>query len=121
MATFESVHGDAILGTLVMFDRLLFKGCLGLRDGAGFERLLNAQHVLLKDLGAYVKKTTCILKEHLAQIAQRNGRPLEYLPSSMTANKGCSKEDLARSIAERDGITEARQSQNCTACAGATP
>ena len=106
MATFESVHADAIIGKLDLFDRMLFKGYLGLWDGAAFERLLNSQHVLLEDFGAYVKKTTSILKEHLAQIAQRSGRPLEYLPVSMTANKGRSKEDLARSIAERDGITE---------------
>ena len=106
MATFESVHADAIIGKLDLFDRMLFKGYLGLWDGAAFERLLNSQHVLLEDFGAYVKKTTSILEEHLAQIAQRSGRPLEYLPVSMTANKGRSKEDLARSIAERDGITE---------------
>jgi len=33
MATFESVHGEAITGKLVMFDRLLFKGYLGFMGG----------------------------------------------------------------------------------------
>ena len=30
MATFESKHAEAIRGTLVMFDRMLFKGYLPL-------------------------------------------------------------------------------------------
>ncbi len=106
MTTLESVHADAIIGKLVLFDRMLFKGYLCLWDGAAFDRLLSSQHVLLEDFGAYVKKTTLIFEEHFAQIAQRSGRPLPYLPVSMTANKRRSKEDLARSIAERDGITE---------------
>ena len=106
MATVETVHADAITGNLVLFDRMVFKGYLGLWDGAAFERLLNSQHVLLEDFGTYVQKSTSILEEHLAQIAQRSGRPLQYLPVPMTANNGRSKENLARSIAERDGITE---------------
>ena len=91
MATFETVHADAITGKLVVFDRMLFGGYLGLWDGAAFERLLNSQHVLLEDFGAYVKKTTSFLEEHLAQIAQRSGRPLPYPPVSMIANKGRSR------------------------------
>ncbi len=106
MVTFESVHADAIIGKFVLFDRMSFEGYLGLWDGAAFERVLHSQHVLLGDLGSYVKKTTRLLEEHLAEIAQRSGRPIEYLPVSMTANKGRSEEDLARSIAERDEITE---------------
>mgnify|MGYP001592979218 CR=1 FL=1 len=41
------------------------------------------------------------LKAHIEGMAQAAGRPLQYLTSSKD-----SKEDLARKIAERDGITD---------------
>jgi len=63
MKTFLSIHQDKIVGTLSMFDRMIFKGYL-----TGFFAA---------------------------------GRPLQYLSSSKE-----SKEELARAIAERDGITE---------------
>ncbi len=56
MTTFESLHQDRVLGSLGMFDRLIFKGHLlkFFPEGA-FKRFLWRQGILLKDFGSYVK------------------------------------------------------------------
>jgi hypothetical protein len=103
METFLSIHQDDIVGTLGTFDRMIFKGYLtGFFPKGAFGAYLSRQGVLLKDFGNYVQERTKKLKEHIEGMAQKAGRPLQYLPSS----KGPSKEDLARAIAERDGVSE---------------
>ncbi len=102
METFLSIHQDDIVGTLSMFDRMIFKGYLtGFFPKGAFGVYLSRQRVLLKDFSNYVQEHTKKLKAHIEGMAQEAGRPLQYLSSS----KGQSKEDLARSIAERDGIS----------------
>jgi len=103
MDTFLSIHQDNIVGTLSMFDRMIFKGHLtGFFPKGAFGAYLSRQGVLLKDFGNYVQDCTKKLKAHIEGMAQEAGRPLQYLSSS----KGQSQEDLARSIVERDGMTE---------------
>lgn len=102
METFLSIHRDEIVGTLSMFDRLIFKGYLtGFFPKGAFGAYLSRQAVLLKDFSNYVQESTKKLKAHIEGMAQEAGRPLQYLASC----KG-SKEDLARAIAKRDGVTE---------------
>ena len=106
--TFESLHQDQVLGSLGMFDRLIFKGHL-LRffpEGA-FKGFLWRQGILLKDFGSYVKKVSKEIKAHVTSLAQQAGRPYVYLQRTMTRYRGGqTKEDLAREIAERDGVKE---------------
>lgn len=107
MERFLSIHQDAITGTLTMYDRIIFKGHLTrLFMGNSFERFLTKQGVLLKDFGAFVAKTTEELKAAVKDLAQQAGRPYIYLDSAITKAKGQSKEELARSIAAEDGITD---------------
>jgi hypothetical protein len=107
MDTFLSIHQDAILGTLTMFDRLIFKGHLtGLYPQGAFARFLWRQNVLLKEFKPYVEAATQKVKARAQEIAAEAGRPYLYLASATTKNSGQSKEDLARSIAERDGVGE---------------
>jgi len=97
MKTFLSIHQDKIVGTLSMFDRMIFKGYLtGFFPKGAFGAYLWRKGVLLKDFGNYVEERTQTLKAHLEGMAQA-----AYLSSSKE-----SKEELARAIAERDGITE---------------
>jgi len=104
---FTSIHQDAIVGTLSMFDRIIFKGYLSrFFIGDTFRIFLAMQGVLLKDFGAYVAKTTEELKVAVKGIAEEAGRPYIYLESAITKKKGQSKEEFARSIAARDGVTE---------------
>ena len=103
MGTFLSIHQDDLVGTLSMFDRMIFRGYLtGFFPKGAFGAYLSRQGVLLKDFSNFVQARTKTLKAHIEGMAQAAGRPLQYLSSS----KGLSKEDLARSIAERDGVTE---------------
>lgn len=107
MTTFESIHASAIAGKLVAPDRILFKGHLsGLMPDGAFQRFLARQGVLLKDFKPYVERATQALKAHAQRLAADAGRPFEYLACAYTAARGNSKEDHARHIAERDGITE---------------
>jgi len=107
METFLSVHQDTILGTLTMFDRLIFKGHLtGLFPQGAFARFLWRQGVLLKEFKPYVETATQKMKARAQEVASEAGRPYLYLASATTKASGQSKEDLARCMAERDGVTE---------------
>jgi hypothetical protein len=102
METFQSIHQDEIVGTLSMFDRMIFKGYLtGFFPKGAFGAYLWRKGVLLKDFGDFVQKSTRELKAHIEGLAEKAGRPVQYLASPKE-----SKEDLARTIAERDGITK---------------
>jgi hypothetical protein len=107
MEQFLSIHQDAIVGTLSTFDRLIFKGHLTrLYIGESFQIFLAKQGVLLKDFGPYVEQTTEELKAAVKKLAEEAGRPYQYLDAAVTRKKGLSKEDMARSIAEADNISE---------------
>jgi hypothetical protein len=107
MTTFESVHQEAILGSLTTFDRTIFKGYLtGLFPDGAFGWFLTRQAVLLKDFGRYVGKATAQVKERALAVAAEAGRPYQYLESAHTHASEESKEALARGIAERDGVEE---------------
>lgn len=107
MTTFESVHQNRIVGKLVCIDRLILRGHLNawMVPGA-FAYFLVLQGVLLVAFKEYATRVTEEVKEHAKSIAQAEGRPYMYLEGAYTAARGRSKEDLARGIAERDGIRE---------------
>lgn len=107
MSAFEIVHQDRVAGKLTCFDRVIFKGHLSrLYCPGGMKAFLDSQGVLLKDFGAYVKRTTGEIKAHVQRLATDAGRPYVYLADNHTKARGRSKEDLAREMAEADGITE---------------
>lgn len=105
MTSFQTILETEILGKLTTFDRMIFHGHLsGFFPKDAFGKYLSSQGVLLKDFGDYVERTTKKLKTHIEGVAQKQGRPLEYLQSAFTSRNGRSKEDAARQIAESDGI-----------------
>src|SRR4051794_38729650 len=90
-----------------MFDRMIFKGYLSAlykQDGA--RSFLWSQGVLLKDFTAYAEATTEQIAENARRLAREAGRPVISFHHVKTRHQPHLKEDLARSIAERDGITE---------------
>jgi len=102
MERFWNRHKSRIAGSISGFDRMRFTGTLRWMshvDGMG--KFLNSQGVLLKDFGAYVESVSDQIKQYAFQIAERQGRPVQYLPSSSD-----SKEDIAEKMAQRDGIEE---------------
>jgi hypothetical protein len=107
MSAFEIVHQDRIAGKLTCFDRLVFKGHLTrLHQPGGMKGFLDHEGVYLKDFARYVTTMTGKIKAHAQQTAEAAGRPYLYLAKTHTKRSGTSKEDLARGIAERDGVEE---------------
>lgn len=107
MTTFEKIHQAQIVGKLTAADRTIFHGHLTqLFHPSGFETFLWRDGVPLKDFAPYVQRATETIKAHAEKTAADAGRPFMYLQEAMTAARGRSKEDLARQIAERDGVRE---------------
>ncbi len=107
MGSFESVHDGRVVGSLAMFDRMIFKGHLmRLYNPGGVQAFLWNLGVPLTRFGEWTKAATEALCKHAQRSAEEAGRPYIYLENATTRDSGQTKEDLARGIAERDGITE---------------
>jgi DNA-binding HxlR family transcriptional regulator len=94
--------GSQISGVLCGFDRLRLRGTLRyLFQPTVMEAYLNACRILIKDFGAFAQKITDRVKAAAYQAAELAGRPVLYLNSSQR-----SKEDIAREVARRDGVSK---------------
>lgn len=97
---FLAQHADDVLGILNGFDRVRFRGTLRwLAHTRGMQSFLNAVGVPLTDFGSYVEDVTTQVKQATEAICTTAARPLQYL-----SRPNESKEELARTIAARDGI-----------------
>jgi hypothetical protein len=102
MDLFLTRHASEVKGTLSGFDRVRFRGTLRwLANLPGMRVWLSHAGVLLKDFREYAMGLTNRIKQATHELAQQAGRPEHYLASSSVR-----KEDFARLVAERDGITE---------------
>ncbi|HEX4816175.1 MAG TPA: hypothetical protein VFV66_25810 [Nonomuraea sp.] len=107
MGAFEDLHRKRITGSLAMFDRMIFKGHLSAlykQDGA--RCFLWSQGVPLTNFTDYAKATTERIANNARKLATDAGRPVISFDHVKTRNRVQQKDDLAKSIAERDGITE---------------
>ena len=107
MGAFEDLHADRVTGSLAMFDRMIFKGHLNAlykQDGA--RCFLWTQGVALKDFTAYAKATTERIATNARRLVTDAGRPVISFDHVKTRNRAQHKDELAKSIAERDGVTE---------------
>ena len=95
-------NADHVIGVLSGWDRVVFRGTLRmLAFAGGMAAYLSRIGVLLKDFGDHAQAMTQQLMEASLKRAEMAGRPVQYLPSPSVR-----KEDLAREIAERDGVTK---------------
>ena len=102
MRTFIQRHAGCVMGVISGFDRLLMRGTLRrVANAAGMNSLLAFLGVRLKEAGEWMQQKTAEVKEASLAAAQAAGRPVQYL-------NDCSirKEELARQIAQRDGISQ---------------
>jgi len=100
--SFVRTLAGLVLGVLSGFDRLMFRGHVReLAYPGGMNRYCNFNGVKLVHFGKHAEQLTEQLMEASEAEAKRLGRPIEYLASPKLR-----KEDQARSIAERDGITK---------------
>jgi hypothetical protein len=101
MRDFVHKHAATVIGILSGFDRLFFRGTLrALVHPRGMLGYLAGAHIRLTEFGRHAEAVTEQVLEAARDIARRAGRPLEYVPSPKTK-----KDELARQIAQRDGIT----------------
>lgn len=102
MERFVTRYDNRLAGILTGFDRMLFRGTLrSISYPQGAEIWLSSRHVLLKEFAPYAQALTARVRAHAVQVAAEAGRPVEYLESSRL-----SKEDRARALQQRDGVTE---------------
>ena len=102
MNNFLSIHHADIVGTLSMFDRIIFKGHITrLFPEGALALLLTKLGVPLKDYGKYFEQVSGDLSAHAQQVAAQAGRPYLYL----NGNGGPSKEERARALAAQDGVS----------------
>lgn len=100
MNDFLQRHAGRVIGCLSGFDRLLFRGTIRLlANASGLMSYLWAARVLLKDFGEWSAALTAQVRAASEGVMRQAGRPVVYL-----SDPSASKEDLARSIAGRDGI-----------------
>ena len=102
MVEFLRQHAGSVMGVINGFDRLRFRGTWRLgANVSGMGKLLRHMGVLLKDAGRWMENCTEQVKKATLKIADEQGRPVVYVndPSAR-------KEDMAREIAERDGVKE---------------
>lgn len=100
MNEFISKFESQISGTLAGYDRLLVCGHLPLTHDRGMRGYLWANDLGLKDFGNHAETISKRVREACEDGFQSSGRPVEYLRSGKI-----DKQELARSIAQRDGIT----------------
>jgi hypothetical protein len=100
MDSFLSKHADQITAVLSCFDRVILKGYLPFSHAGALEGFLNKHDVLLKDFKTFAPHQAQRLLDHAKDSARQAHRPFQHLA------KRTRKEELARQIAQRDGVTE---------------
>lgn len=107
MSLFEDVHADRIVGTLTMFDRMIFKGHLTRLFAPGaISAMLWQLGFPLTEFTKYATTATEQLTANAKALAAEAERPYSYSDHSRRRGGELTKEDTARAIADRDGITE---------------
>src|SRR3989442_11189239 len=97
---FAATPAAKIRGTLGCFDRVLFRGYLPLMSGWAMAEFLRSKRIERFTLKPFLLEQAERIKKHAGVMASQAGRPYQYL------SEPARKEDLARKIAERDGISE---------------
>ena len=100
MNSLLSVLGDRVTGVLQGFDRLRFAGTQRMLSHLnGLKAFLQCSRVLLKDFGTWSADLTAQMRRSCETVMMDARRPMLYLNRS-----DLSKEQLAESIRQRDGI-----------------
>ena len=79
---------------------MLFRGYLPIMSGWSMAQFLKAHEIGSGDLKAFLLANAERVKAHAQTMAEKEGRPFQYLSTSLR------KEDAARKLAECDGIEE---------------
>ncbi|MGC9972784.1 MAG: hypothetical protein ABSE56_19550 [Bryobacteraceae bacterium] len=91
MNHFIAKYQEQLNGVLSEFDRIVFRGTLGLNHEAGLKGYLWANHLGLKDFGDHAEQISRKVKEASLAVIEDAGRPVRYLNSGKD-----NKQELAR-------------------------
>src|SRR5437773_10255298 len=100
MKEFIEKYKDRIHGVLSCFDRMLFRGYLPIMSGWQMAQFFNNSGIRFRELKTFLVENAERVKQHAVAVANKQGRPFQYLQEKIR------KEELARQIAERDGIDQ---------------
>ena len=102
MDTCLARYASVVQGTLSGLDRVRFRGTQRwLANERWMRSWLWKPQVLLKDFKGDSLGLTDQIERATEELAESAHRPVQYLPSSSQR-----KQDVAREIAERDGVTQ---------------
>jgi len=100
--SFFQKYADRIIGSVSGLDRVVFRGTIRqLAHCEGLQSYLDVHGLLLKEFGRHAETVSSRVKDGVKAAVEAAGRPVRYLASPKQ-----SKEDIAREIAERDGVSE---------------
>ena len=101
MKEFLQKFGAAVIGILSGFDRVVFRGTLrNMAFEDGLMLYLSVNKIKFKDAGGHFQAVSERVKVAALRVAEEQHRPVKYLASAQT-----SKEEEARRIAAKDGVT----------------
>jgi hypothetical protein len=100
MERFAEKFKKEIKGVIGCFDRVVFKGYLPICSPDSMENFMAHQGMLIKDFKKFVLQASARVKGYARGMVERMGRPMR---KSRGADR---KEDEARAIARRDGVTQ---------------
>jgi hypothetical protein len=98
MDFFVRKHQKKINGTLGCFDRMLFRGYLPIQSGWAMAQFLNQNQISFVRLKDFLIDNANKINQHAKTMAAKLHRPFQYLTVPTR------KEDLARKMAEDEGI-----------------
>jgi hypothetical protein len=98
MDLFVRKHEKKINGTLGCFDRMLFRGYLPIQSGWQMAQFFNQNQISYRHLKDFLVENAEKINRHAKAMAANLGRPFQYLSVPTR------KEDLARKMAEKEGI-----------------
>jgi hypothetical protein len=98
MDFFVRKHQKKINGTLGCFDRMLFRGYLPIQSGWAMAQFLNQNQISFRRLKDFLTDNANKINQHAKTMAAKLHRPFQYLTVPTR------KEDLARKMAEDEGI-----------------
>jgi hypothetical protein len=102
MNSFLQQHAGSVTGSISGWDRLRFRGTLRmLANARGMSNFLSYTGRLFKDFARHAMEFSRLVRAASLEVAQSAGRPVVDVKSPSVC-----KEQMARQIADRDGITQ---------------
>ena len=98
MDLFVRKHEKKINGALGCFDRMLFHGYLPIQSAWAMAELLKQNQISYRGLKGFLIDSANRVNQYAKTMAAKHGRPFPYLTAYTR------KEELARKIAEKEGI-----------------